>query len=72
MSKKKVNPKSNYEIYQSIRRDWGGLNPATRIKDSDKIYSRQKKIKKKVSTFLKITMMKNTYKQIKRSKIDFS
>ena len=51
MSKKKVNPKSNYEIYQSIRRDWGGLNPATRIKDSDKIYSRQKNKKESADFF---------------------
>ena len=42
MSKKKVTPKTNYEIYQSIRRDWHGINPVTRIKESEKIYSRQK------------------------------
>ena len=41
MSKKKKNlPKTNYEIYQSIRRDWGGFNPVTRIKESNKIYRR--------------------------------
>ena len=33
MSKKKsVNkPRSNYEVYRSIRKDWGVLNPATKI-----------------------------------------
>lgn len=44
---KKTKIKSNYEIYQSIRRDWGGINPVTRIKESNKIYSRQKN--KKIS-----------------------
>ena len=44
---KKSKIKSNYEIYQSIRRDWGGINPVTRIKESNKIYSRQKS--KKIS-----------------------
>lgn len=38
----KSKPRSSYEMYKSIRRDWGGMNPVTRIKDSDKIYSRQK------------------------------
>ena len=42
MPKKKTTPHSSYEIYQTIRRNWGGLNPTTRIKGSDKIYSRQK------------------------------
>ena len=33
MSKKKKEkkPRSNYEIYQSIRKDWGVLNPVTKI-----------------------------------------
>lgn len=39
---KKYKTKTNYEVYKSIRRDWNGLNPVTRIKESDKIYSRQK------------------------------
>ena len=30
MSKKKK-VRSNYEIYQSIRRDWGNVNPVTKI-----------------------------------------
>ena len=42
MSKKKVTPKTSYEIYQSIRRDWHGVNPVTRIQDSGKVYSRAK------------------------------
>lgn len=41
MSKTRRQPKDSYDIYKSIRRDWGGLNPATRIKESDKIYSRK-------------------------------
>lgn len=51
MSNKKPKIKSNYEIYKSIRRDWGGINPVTRIKDSDKIYSRQKNKQESVDFF---------------------
>ena len=29
--KNKNKPRSNYEIYQSIRRDWGDVNPVTKI-----------------------------------------
>ena len=28
--KSKNKPRSNYEIYKSIRRDWGALNPVTK------------------------------------------
>lgn len=33
MSKKKPKnqPRSNYEIYRSIRKDWGALNPITKV-----------------------------------------
>ena len=33
MSKKKskTKPRSQYEVYRSIRRDWGELNPVTRV-----------------------------------------
>jgi hypothetical protein len=31
MSKNKKKIKSNIEIYQGIRRDWGEVNPVTRI-----------------------------------------
>ena len=32
MSKKKdTKPRTNYELYRSIRKDWGELNPATRV-----------------------------------------
>ena len=33
MSKKKSKsqPRTNYEVYRSIRKDWGELNPVTRI-----------------------------------------
>lgn len=29
--KKKNKVKSNYEVYRSIRRDWGEINPVTKI-----------------------------------------
>ena len=33
MSKKKskIQPRTNYEVYRSIRKDWGELNPVTRV-----------------------------------------
>lgn len=33
MSKKKskVKPRSNYEVYRSIRKDWGVINPVTKV-----------------------------------------
>ena len=33
MSKKKSanKPRSNYEVYRSIRKDWGTMNPVTKI-----------------------------------------
>lgn len=33
MSKKKskIQPRTNYEVYRSIRKDWGEINPITRI-----------------------------------------
>lgn len=31
MNKKKRKPKTNLEIYQSIRRDWGNVNPVTKV-----------------------------------------
>ena len=33
MSKKKskTQPRSNYEIYRSIRKDWGVINPVTKV-----------------------------------------
>lgn len=33
MSKKKskIEPRSNYEVYRSIRKDWGAINPVTKI-----------------------------------------
>lgn len=35
-------PKSFLDIYKSIRRSWNGVNPVTRVKESDKVYSRAK------------------------------
>lgn len=32
MSKKKTQkPRTNYEVYRSIRKDWGEINPTTRV-----------------------------------------
>lgn len=33
MSKKKSTnkPRSNYEVYRSIRKDWGTMNPVTKV-----------------------------------------
>lgn len=32
MSKKKSQkPRTNYEVYRSIRKDWGVLNPVTKV-----------------------------------------
>ena len=33
MSKKKskIQPRTNYEVYRSIRKDWGEINPVTRV-----------------------------------------
>ena len=33
MSKKKskTQPRSNYEIYRAIRKDWGEVNPVTKV-----------------------------------------
>ena len=33
MSKKKSKsqPRSNYEVYRSIRKDWGVINPVTKV-----------------------------------------
>jgi len=32
MSKKQKNaPRSNYEVYRSIRKDWGVINPVTKV-----------------------------------------
>ena len=36
---------SQLEIRKSIRRDWGKMNPTTRIKDSKKNYKRKPKHK---------------------------
>ena len=36
MSKTKRQPKDSYDIYKSIRRDWGDVKPYTRVHDSKK------------------------------------
>lgn len=45
MSKKK--PKSSIELAQTLRRDWGGVKPYTRVLPNDKAYSRKEKHKGK-------------------------
>lgn len=29
--KNKNKPRTNYEVYKSIRRDWGEINPVTKV-----------------------------------------
>lgn len=46
--------KSMLDVYKSIRGDWGGLNPVTRIVSSKKAYNRQKenqKVRKQMQTY---------------------
>lgn len=42
---KQKQPKSFYEVYQSIRRDWNGVNPVTRVQRDRTKYSRKVKHK---------------------------
>ena len=41
-----VKQKSFFEIYQSIRRDWGNINPVTKVIPNKKKYRRKDKHKK--------------------------
>ena len=42
MSKKnKTQPRSQYEVYQSMRKDWGMVKPYTRVED-DKRFKKPK------------------------------
>lgn len=41
--KKKI--KSFYDIYKGQRRDWGEINPVTKVEENKKKYSRKKKHK---------------------------
>ena len=45
MSKKKNEEKSMIDLYKSIRKDWNGVNPVTRIVESKK--RKKPKYKKK-------------------------
>ena len=46
MAKKKApKQKSFYEIYQSIRRNWNGVNPVTKIERDRSKYTRKVKHK---------------------------
>lgn len=44
MAEEKKNP--FYEIYKTIRRDWGEIRPVTRVFKNPKAYSRKEKHKK--------------------------
>lgn len=39
--------KDFFEIYQSLRRDWGNVNPCSRIMKDKTKYNRKKKHKKR-------------------------
>lgn len=39
---KKQNKKAQQEFYSQQRGSWGGVNPVTRIKQSDKAYDRNR------------------------------
>ena len=41
--RKSKKPKDFYEIYSSIRKDWGNVNPVERIEKDKKKYSRKRK-----------------------------
>ena len=43
--KKKNKVKDLYEVYDSIRRDWNGINPITKVVPNKKKYKRQKSSK---------------------------
>ena len=38
--------KNFFEIYQSVRRDWGNVNPVTKVIPNKKKYRRKDKYKK--------------------------
>lgn len=40
--KKKKKKKSNVELYKTIRKDWGDLNPITRVVEDKTKYNRKK------------------------------
>ena len=43
--KKKQKPKTFYELQKSIRKDWNGIDPVTKITDGKNHYSRKNKYK---------------------------
>lgn len=42
----KKQKKTNIELYQSIRKDWGNINPVTRVVKDKTKYTRKEKHKK--------------------------
>lgn len=40
--KRKKKKTTNYEIYKTIRKDWGEINPTTKIVESKKKYNRKR------------------------------
>lgn len=50
--KKNSKAKTSYELYQTIRKDWGEVNPVERVVESKKKYNRNKdktKLRKEIS-----------------------
>lgn len=46
MKKKKKKKSTNIELYQSIRKDWGDINPVTRVVRDKTKYTRKEKHKR--------------------------
>ena len=46
MAKMTIKKISRYEAMKSVRKDWGELNPVTRVKQSKKGYKRKPKHRK--------------------------
>ena len=44
--KKKEMTISQYELYKKTRKDWGEIDPRTKVKDSQKKYNRKKEKQK--------------------------
>lgn len=45
--KKNKKPLSSYDLYQSIRKDWGTVSPVTKVDKDKSKYTRKQKHKKK-------------------------
>jgi len=54
MARKKKKVKTLIETYESIRRDWGGVSPVTKIIPNKKAYSRKEKHSSRPEELFKI------------------